>query len=472
MAKEEHVLYFATIAAGGGDIAFAMHAIAAMLARGLQLHVAISAQAGADPIESAYQLARVLEEFDVDVANLREITAGTRVDTSSWKCLVNWKSLAALKEHMHSGAGSISTPTAGLRAEASLANLFRCVIQGPLRLFESGEAAVQAVHGVVRTIPMLTIREFGQALFCSSSVAGLLALQSLPAASLSEASSPLQMDLMEELRQVAQFAIAHLPSTPSTDLHKNVHIDLSAGCAPGEIGVFKEHFAFQAAGDRKGVVGSTDAEAAIYFAGYYRTSRHSRRFAHLVIGQMTTRHALGLEVSQSSPAKATVWLPMDAISLDAFTAGLAECTGVSDITTLFDAEVSHVIRLALPGGTPCELTLKDIWTRKISMRDFQMWMAGSSGCCVTGDASFNEALAANLPFVYSAEPHKQGVATALLSLLGQEAAAVSTFGRRPETLAMYVPASTDSPLIDRVLSAEESICMLLKHLIKIATDPA
>lgn len=470
-------LILATVAAGGGDVAFAVQLIEAIATRGpKRLLVCVCAQSSAEPAAAVEGILNGL--LPTGKACVVAVRAAKRArdaaePVSDWRVLITDFDFGGLS--------------------------VRGVLQGPLRCFDNGQAAAAALCSpfplAERPIPLLTVREFGQAAFCP------------PCPALSGGC------------WAPRDAWAAAPSK---------HLDVSSGLLPDcELGVFRIGMPSASDGARiciaqapaasteaGGAAGQLDAAAAAgasrsvaliglpqlpYIVGYFRTERHCRQLGRLTaaflrLSRMPARaaaeaagtHAAAAGASSggggsAAPASAVecataaqsvvVLTPfVTEAAFAAFRSGLAD-VGVASAAGAAAAGTVEAAGAASPAGEArpwsahiscgsekiahasivrswaCSLPdaivsaesvtihLLDTHAVRLSMQHFRCLLAGAAGAIVTGDASLNEALCCasapadadgtallkGLPFWYSAEPHKRDVDIGLRAAVAAEA---------------------------------------------------
>jgi hypothetical protein len=483
------VLVVATLAGGRGDITFAANLLHALDAAGARVSLAVSAQSGLDAGRCALDLLRAVAA-----------TASPEQAGNSSGGLV--QRLLSLHTYNHQGgrvealniAATVTSQCGDETASSAPAAAFQTaswgvaapppslVIQGPLALFASGADVPAELAGCglsvagcagrpSHVLPLLTVREFGQAAFCAR------------------------------------------PS-PS-----GLTLDVSAGLAEAELGVFTVPRGAAAAASTShsaalpvcgGALGSCcTPQAAPYFVAYFRTARHGRCAGRMLASGLALSLQTLVGVHHGTPAclagamviaaaptalqatmepvapgvvrrvadlyapiddaslsqllrgrVADLYAPIDDASLSQLLRGLSGhpavlsvaveaeqlpdtdasavgCAGESSglvATTAAGRVVAHVLVVTLRGADTAatsasgvappppapplviRVALHDVFALALPVPAFRALLAGAEAAVVTGDATLNEALAEGVPFWYSAEGHKARVAAALRCL--------------------------------------------------------
>jgi len=145
-ADRKDVLFIATCALGGGDVAFASNLLA-RLVRTFCVAVAVSAQAGREPDEAASAILQA--------------------------CPAAFSAVAAFRLYDRRSGRLVAPAHTGLRQLAAEAFAPVAIVQGPLRLFDDGHAACAALGFTTTTTPhLITVREAGQGWFCAPPTPG------------------------------------------------------------------------------------------------------------------------------------------------------------------------------------------------------------------------------------------------------------------------------------------------------------
>jgi hypothetical protein len=378
-----HIAVIATVAGGRGDIAFSANLVSLLLKRGLTIDLVVCQQAGGDGSESLTQLLGLLN-------TLRSAQLGVVCSTfrTASGCSPDFVLFSSSDDRTH-GPPLLRAP--------------RAIIQGPLKLFESPDAAWAAL---VRSQPtdstiaptlitpptrhLVTIREFGQGLFCS----------------------------------------------PFSD-------DYSSGLGRGELGVFRI---------AKPVTEAvTDAVEAPYVVGYFRAGLHNAMLGRLVASTLMDKdradperlvfgpwsasasgdsagmlqkfiaalssHPSILRVTASDegiPPLAADKRPRSA-ELASGMSGPVEShfRGSHDSSCWVEVAVLEVITQLGHSTRALTLRLVSLPSLALPIAGFRVLLSCAAAAVVTGDASLNEALCFGVPFWYSCEPHKIGVQEAL-----------------------------------------------------------
>lgn len=410
------VLFLATCAGGGGDVAFALN-MAAGLAGRCRLGVLVCQQAhgnGAQALEALRgQTAGLPAAASVALlgAATRLGNDDVRLDAGTGARLNDW-----LREH--------GTPPAQLR-----------VLQGPLALWAGAHAA-----------------------------AGWLA-QAAPSWAAAAVAAAASSDALRQLLTVREFGMAAFCSPPTGDGRA---VDVSSGLGAGELGVFAlprpspaplaELLRESAVPDAAAPCGRSDS----YFVGYHRADRHAAQLARVVAYGLALRAAEAAVGRQPplQPLRATVFLPASSRRrfrehlrehpLFAPAGGSGSSSGAAPLATI-DGSSDDVLELtatlppvgsvaAAAGGggegnpvaaAPVTLTLVDVFALRLPVPAFRSLLAGADAAVVTGDASLNEALCNGLPCWYAREGHKAGVDAPLRALLAGSGDSVAAVAAAP-----------------------------------------
>ena len=352
------LLFLATIAAGGGDLAFAAAAIRALAqprsARSAPpLAYAVVAQAGRSALDVAPLLAAALESTGTAVPCLGCFARGAD------------NAVARVREE---GAAAPSPPP--------LPFTLRGILQGPLHLFDTPCAALAALGLPPQAPPprLLTVREFGMARF-------LPPLHLQPAAGAQQVSAGLGE---------AEWGVwGCLPPPPPP-------------CLP--------------------------PAPSPHALGYFRTPEHGARLGALAVSALLlhptpTPHLLRILAPRAAlihvqagiaahPALLRV-VQLEQRESSAGSAGEEEEQTKEEEGLLF-------LRLEWQGPTApltaiLSLVPLDTPSHPLPAPHFRALLSTALCAVVTGDASANEALAAGIPFLYSAEPHKAEFEAQLLA---------------------------------------------------------
>ena len=349
MEELHHILLIATIAGGGGDIAFAANLLGC-LPLGIPISLLLCKQAGG----SAASALDELRSFNTDT---RFVTVCTST-RGPHDTLLNFNRLEG--------------------SATSVAELIPSVIiQAPLRLFPSiADARAKlalvgytALGSSAAPIRLVTLREFGQSSFCAASSQfdvdlssglgaselGVFQLRDMRRSAAATLGTPYFVGYFRNPRHSAQFALAVVSALTSLPLRELAHNSRFSGCT---------HVVWLAAA-------AVPAEDSVTRSLISALQRH--------------------------PAVASVDTTQSSSTTDAHAA--AEADSLARIAlTMHDHRVIHLHVRRLP---------------RLPMRKFRILLRNCAGAVVTGDATLNEALTAGVPFWYSPEGHKAAVRASL-----------------------------------------------------------
>jgi hypothetical protein len=422
------VLYLATCAGGGGDVAFALNlAASGGLARRCRLGVLLCQQAHGDGAQALVALRQQLETLP-EVANITLLGSASRVG-----------------DDVRLDAGAAAPLDAWLQLAGSRPSQLR-VMQGPLALWAGADAAAE---WLARASPA----------WAAAAAAAAASVPSAPAAA----------PLLRLLLTVREFGMAPF-CAPPPPLRDGRSLDVSAGLGPGELGVFslpplapvplavllRESKSAAAAGSRfKGA-----AACDCYFVGYHRTDRHGAQLARIVAHGLALRAAEAAEAAAAEAGaaataagcptpqlhvRATVFLPAsarrrfvahlcehplfaapadgsDGSAVESPAAASVAATPSGDGGAAVYGDGSDVLELTATlsstvAPVAVTLTTVDVFALRLPLPAFRALLAGADAAVVTGDATLNEALAYGLPCWYAPEGHKAGVDASLRALL-------------------------------------------------------
>ena len=399
------LLVLATVAGGSGDIAFVVNAIRCLRA------------SDNDRLTRTLVLLLVKQAAGSAAEALASVLAALAHDGCACDDAFAFVGSAARAGCTADSLEDVQIECISTKAVAPI----RCILQGPLCLFSSAAVArselSRAGIGIAPDCRLVTIREFGQAAFCSPPC------------------------------------------------------DFSSGLAADELGIFA----------LQDVHALRDRGSALalppYAVGYFRSARHATQFARLALATLLAPSPLTSSAVTATCARATLYLAAGAshvTTVARLVSSLASHPAVerasenwlsgADNASNFS---SHVVD-EIPAPSPCSVeegTLVvevSLWTRKyvlpppsaptpssdgpqhsppslpsptaaaadlvlsvralpaagLPLASFRSLLVGALGAVVTGDATLNEGLAAGIPLWYSAEGHKGGVAAALRDLVG------------------------------------------------------
>jgi len=397
------VLFVASVAGGGGDVAFAGGVLRALLAADAppleQLALAVCKQAGGSAAAALLELARdVPAPLLARLASVRLLEragAGAR-DARGADAESEARLPPALQELLRAPRFAGGGGGGGTGDDAAAAVIV--VLQGPLRVFSSGAEALAAGEDALSAPPpppppplslqarLVTVREFGQARF----------------AALAGSASPHAGDK-----------------------------DVSAGLADDELGVFDvmraeaaeggggvaldELLARLPAGAAREAVGGAPRRA--FAVGYFRAAGHAVAFGRAVAVALVIDANAG-KVEGELPPPFVVFAPVsDSAAYSSLLAGLRSHPLVAGVEQGGNATRLSVL---LRGGARRHLELSESMGLGLPRPCFRLLLSRARLAAVTGDATLNEALAFGVPFVYSCEGHKGGVRDSLRALVAAD----------------------------------------------------
>lgn len=254
-------LVVATVAAGGGDVAFAVQLIEALASRGpRRLVLCVCAQATAEPHAAAERILNGLSP--AGRACVAAVRASKRTRDSA-EPVCDWRVLNSMLD------------TRGLSLQG--------VLQGPLRCFDNGHAAAAALCSPLLStdgpIPLLTVREFGQSAFCPPCPAlssGCWSSRDAWAAAPSK-----HIDVSAGLLADRELGVFRISMPPASD---GARVCVSPACAAvaGGAGAAGRPDAAAAEGTSGGFAARHDGTPRLpYIVGYFRTERHCRQLGRL-----------------------------------------------------------------------------------------------------------------------------------------------------------------------------------------------
>ena len=360
------MLLVAAVAGGSGDVSFL-----ANLLRSLLSYVGDSC--GADPLELCVCV--VKQAGGIASAALLALLRAA-------PCLYCAASLRLLERAGDGVRAAVHEGAFGSEALALLGtpSLFSAadappdvVLQAPLSVFASGAAAFKAAANntaaSVLPVPLVTVREFGQ----------------------------------------ARFAALQQPEAL-------FDVDVSAGLDDDELGIFALSTPSASSSAALGAQLPMGVRAAVsagaYCLGYFRAARHGRQLGR----------AVGLQLlSPQTPPLSAVFLPFaDTAALGQLLRGLRTVVAHAEVVEEYEAvtgsSVAFLVIRVRPEGPLIQLELADVMGLHLQLSDFRALLASARFAAVTGDATLNEALAFGVPFFYCDEGHKAGVAASLREL--------------------------------------------------------
>lgn len=359
--KRRRVLLVASVAGGHGDVAFAARAARALLEEpDVLLAVCLvkqSAGSGARALAALVAAAGIGSDDGGRVVALR---------------LLLRQNEGAIPEDLVAASALLAPSAARLLGEgATFAP--DVVLQCPLKVFTSGAAAAAAAgmrgpgDGAAR---LVTVREFG-----------------------------------------------HHPFACLSRPERDGDLDLAAGLADDEIGVFGGIAAERSGGDcgelDAALAAAQIASHASLCVGHFRSSKGAKAFGRAVayLAAMSGGGGGGGGDGELGAALAALF-PRD-LEGDVL-AGLADHPLVEGAPACVDGALRFSLRGGRGGGVA--VPIRDLPSLGLSSRAFVGLLARARFAVVTGDASLNEALASGVPFCYSVEPHKAALASSLRQL--------------------------------------------------------
>ncbi len=421
-------LYVASVAGGGGDVAFAGGVLRALLGPGappVALALCVVKQAGGSAAAALLELAR-----DVPaplLARLRSVRLLERAGAGARAAAAEPQLLEQLPPLLR----SLLLDRAA-RADADV------VLQGPLRVFGSGAEALAAASDsgplaseqlpppppppppLPRQPRLVTIREFGQARFA--------ALSEPAHAGDIDASAGLahgELGVFDVRSQLVEDVIAHDEA-------------FGAGAALPQprtpLALDEELLALLPAGAARDAVGAAAAPRP-FVVGYFRTARYAAAFGRAVASALaldasagTGGDAAGSAADAADGGDLVVFMPVgDATAAAHFLSGLRSHPHVAAVESE-EGETALRVSLLVGSGAAGDsvglhsrrrLALIDSMGMGLPRRCFRRLLARARLAVVTGDATLSEALAFGAPFLYCAEGHKGGVRDALRELAGR-----------------------------------------------------
>jgi hypothetical protein len=450
-------LFVASVAGGSGDVAFAVSSLAALLDDGPPLlDLAVCKQAGGSPT--------------IALLHIVAACADSRVSLERVGCVRLWTRGADGRPRADAlDLGDESCPEllpqglARALGEPAPAALPSVVLQGPLKVFQgrgelaellpgllaprrgwSGGATDGGEEGARHCCRLVTVREFGQAAFCVQ-----------PALTL-EDDGELDVSAGLGAGEVGVFAL-QMPASGAGDgegwgggrAGREV-LDATFAGMRGAAAAAAAAASLTLAGGSETRDGDDAAGAAAvasgaspsptpsptipppwdpshpYALGYFRTVRHGAHFGRAVASCLVRGgHEGGGGVFP-------VFLPAASVhqfvrGLEGFAEGRVSARllgeGVRDTAPsslgavhvrIKGARKSSSLPSSPASGLDLDLDLVlplvDSLALALPLPTFRLLLARSAVAVVTGDASLNEALAFGVPFWYSAEGHKAGVA--------------------------------------------------------------
>jgi len=457
------LLYIATVAGGGGDTAFAQHLLRSLLqpppgGSDICVFLAICSQAAAD----GFAAARAILQADsgihprLQAVRVFERGAGDRVHALS-----GWRTAEGALSGRLADAPGPSVDDIG------------AVLQGPLRCFDSGAHAVtQCVgpsgfsssdgaepgHACARAVPLITVREFGQAAFCRppsvawtpastgelDASAGLATGRGLLVGLHSGAAAAAPQATHEIPLAGGELGIFDIPM-PHGAMRARCHL-VDPGLGPArtaELAVVPTAAGVgvaTAAGVEGGSARSADS-AVPYVVGYFRTDRHARQLGRLVACHGIMTCAIGEKDGTSSPdssrsatraiGSVAVLLPStSATAMRAFKQGLQDVLADAVVEAGADHVSGQLLSWLFSASESCGATVRtgsvaadatascsvvqqgathrlnvpalglviivaDIHACKLPNAQFRQLLAGAAAAVVTGDATLNEVLCCN-----------------------------------------------------------------------------
>ncbi len=407
-------VFVATVAGGGGDLAFAAAALSALTAgapSGTRLALALVAQAGRQASELAPALASMLPACQPPPLLLGSFSRGK------------------------DNAVTLVVPAAGEDPSGGEPlPPISIVIQGPLHLFDTALEAARALRLPAAGAPrLLTVREFGMQRF----------LPPPPHAGGGDGGGG------------ARGAGSGSSSSPPPAAAAQ---QVSAGLGEGEWGLWERPLPLGSSPPALPPLHQDPhwGEAGHRCMGHFRTPSHGRAFGLLVATQVVLGECEGGGSGggggggggggeRGSPPLC-VFAPAE--SLPAIEEGLLAHPAAQVVVVVQGGGGGGSAAQQRPAGRHFALHWKAAaaggggrgCSRRVVLHAlsplppavFQALLATSCAACVTGDASANEALALGVPFVYSCEPHKVDFEAGLLAAAGGSAVGAAwNFCRAP-----------------------------------------
>ena len=383
--RPRRALLVASVAGGHGDVAFAARAARALLEEpDVLLAVCLvkqSAGSGARALAALVAAAGIGRDDGGRVVALR---------------LLLRQNEGAIPEDLVAASALLAPSAARLLGEGATFEP-DVVLQCPLKVFTSGAAAAAAAG----------MRGPGDGVQCP------LKVFTSGAAAAAAAGMRGPGDGAARLVTVREFG--HHPFACLSRPERDGDLDLAAGLADDELGVFGGIAAERSGGDGgeldAALAAAQIASHASLCVGHFRSSKGAKAFGRAVAYLAAMSGGGGGGDGVLGAALAALF-PRD-LEGDVL-AGFADHPLVEGAPACVDGALRFSLRGGRGGGVA--VPIRDLPSLGLSSRAFVGLLARARFAVVTGDASLNEALASGVPFCYSVEPHKAALASSLRQL--------------------------------------------------------